>query len=404
MTRLTKHGSFMPSQTAPADFQSRLAAYQEADHFELEAQGHHFQFYPAGEPRLEALIEFIANAECSLFIFYYMFQDDQAGTRVRDALVDAARRGVDVQLIIDAFGSDAPDSFFDPLVKAGGQFWVFSARWSSRYLIRNHQKFVIADGTCVFTGGANVADAYYSTPKDNGWCDLSASIEGPLADQFVRWFALLRAWVERDSGSVSLLRRMVKNWHPGDGTVQLLVGGPLVRQGNWVWRFKKDLIKGEKLDTVSAYFAPPRSIRRIMARLTKRGKARFVMAGKSDIDATIDVARLMYKKLLKAGSAIYEYQPSKLHLKLLVVDGACYFGSANLDNRSFRINVELMVRVEDADLAVRLRELVDHLQSASQPVTDEWYRERATFFNRIKWRLLHWFALMDYRIARSLND
>ncbi|MEL7217587.1 MAG: phosphatidylserine/phosphatidylglycerophosphate/cardiolipin synthase family protein, partial [Pseudomonadota bacterium] len=355
----------MTTQTAPDPALTPHSDYQDADSFQIEAQGHAFTFYPRGSDRLAALIDHIECAECSLYIFYYMFQHDGAGTKVRDALVEAVRRGVEVHLIIDAFGSDAPDHFFDPLVEAGGHFSVFAARWNVRYLIRNHQKFVIADGARVMTGGANVSDHYYDTPANNGWCDLGVAVEGPVVDRFVRWFALLRAWVEGEGSQFRLLRRMVKNWDAGDGPVQLLVGGPLVRRGNWSWWFRKDLASGSRLDAVSAYFSPPRSIQRLMAKLALRGKARLITAGKSDIDATIDIARLLYRNLLRSGAQIHEYQPSKLHMKLLIVDDVCYFGSANLDRRSVRINVELMVRVEDAALAARLRQFVDHLEQAS---------------------------------------
>lgn len=378
--------------------------YQEPSAFTIDAQQHSFAFYPGGQDRLKALIEHIEGAQSSLLLFFYMFQHDASGTRVRDALADAAQRGVDVQLIIDAFGSDAPHHFFDPIVDKGGRFMVFSGRWGVRYLIRNHQKFAIADGERIYTGGANISDAYFGSPQDNAWCDLAAVIEGPVAGLFVRWFALLRAWVEGESTGLRHLRRLAKNWNEGDGPVQLLVGGPLVRRGNWAWRFRKDLIGAQKLDTVSAYFAPPRSIRRQIAKVAHRGSARLITAGKSDINGTIDVARLMYKKLLRSGVQIHEFQMSKLHMKLLVVDDVCYFGSANLDTRSFRINVEQMVRVHDAEFAARIRELVDHLQDGSTPITDEWYSREATWWNRLRWRLLHWLALTDSRIARVLNS
>ncbi|MEL7199532.1 MAG: phosphatidylserine/phosphatidylglycerophosphate/cardiolipin synthase family protein [Pseudomonadota bacterium] len=378
--------------------------YQEPSTFTIGAHQHTFVFYPGGQDRLNALIEHIESAQCSLLLFFYMFQHDASGTLVRDALVDAAKRGVDVQLIIDAFGSDAPDHFFDPIVEAGGAFSVFSGRWGVRYLIRNHQKFAIADGERVYTGGANISDAYFGSVKDNAWCDLAAVIEGPVAGLFVRWFALLRAWVEGERTGFRHLRRLVKNWDGGDEQVQLLVGGPLVRRGNWAWRFRKDLIGAQKLDTVSAYFAPPRSIRRLITRVAHRGSARLITADKSDIDGTIDVARLMYKKLLRSGAQIHEFRVSKLHMKLLIVDDVCYFGSANLDTRSFRINVEQMVRVHDAEFAARMRELVDHLATGSAPITEEWYAREATWFNRLRWRLLHWVALTDSRIARILNS
>lgn len=395
----------MTDDPASDDNRNSVRDYRDADSFRIEAQGHVFTFYPRGSERFQALIDHIDRAAETLRVFYYMFQDDSAGEQVRDALVRAAKRGVDVHLIIDAFGSDAPDDFFEPITEAGGTFDIFSARWSVRYLIRNHQKFVIADGERVMTGGSNIADDYYAPPKDNGWCDLGVAIEGKVARQFGDWFELLHDWTRSEGSQFRRIRRMVKQWNPGDDEpVQLLLGGPLVRAGHWAYRFKKDLVRAKRLDLVTAYFAPPASFRRIMARLARRGKARLITAGVSDIDATIDVARLYYKRLLKAGAQIFEFQPCKLHMKLLVVDDKSYFGSANLDRRSIRINVELMVRVRDEALAERLREFIDHLERASVHIDQEWYRRHSGFFTRLRWRFFHLMNLADYSLARAAAD
>lgn len=380
------------------------AAYCDLDPFSLEAQGHSFTFYPHGQDRLKALIELIEGAQQSLQVFYYLFDSDVSGTKVRDALVDAAQRGVEVQLIVDNFGNDAGTDFFDPLVDAGGEFAEFSPRLNRHYMVRNHQKMAIADKTRVMTGGANVSDHYFAIPADNGWCDLSVIIEGPLVDQFVKWFGIVREWVageaEGRKRQLRALRDIVKAWNGGDGPVRLLVGGPLVRHGHWAWCLRKDLASARRLDTVSAYFSPPRSYQRQIRQIAKRGEVRMIMAGKSDLDAAIDMARMLYRKLLRSGAQIFEFQPCKLHMKLLVVDDVSYVGSANLDKRSFRVNVELMVRIEDAALAAKLRELIDHMEAASTPITPEWYAREATWFNRIRWQLAYWMSLADYRVSK----
>jgi cardiolipin synthase len=384
------------------------ASYRDPSPFSVEAAGHSLTFYPHGADRLAALLDLIDGARETLQVFYYLFDRDDSGTKVRDALVAAAERGVQVALIVDDFGNDAGRDFFDQLVEAGGYFAVFSPRWGRRYLVRNHQKFAIADGAKVMTGGANVSDHYFDSPANNGWCDLSVIIEGPVTEKFCEWFGLVKGWVEHEqSGRVSQLRRMrdiVRDWDGGvtgeDDPVRLLVGGPLVRKGHWAWVFRKDLVDARRLDTVTAYFSPPRSFRRQMAKVARRGTVRMVMAGKSDIDAAIDMARLQYRKLLTAGARIAEFQPSKLHMKLIVVDDVSYVGSANLDKRSFRINVELMVRIEDAALAGQLRELIDHMEKASVPVTPAWYAAKATWFNRLRWRMAYWMSLADYRISQ----
>lgn len=379
--------------------------YCDLDPFTLTAAGHDFTFYPHGQDRLKALVALIDSAQASLKVFYYLFDSDTSGAMVRDALVAAARRGVKVDLIVDAFGNDAGETFFEPLVEAGGSFAIFSPKWGKRYLVRNHQKFVIADETHVMTGGANVSDHYFALPADNGWCDLSVRIEGPVVGQFTRWFGLLASWVENAAeGRTRQLRRLrdiVQDWEGGDGPVQLLVGGPLVRRGHWAWVLRKDLVGATRLDTVSAYFSPPRSFRRLMARIGRRGEARMIMAGKSDISAAIDMARLLYGQLLRARVKLFEFGVCKLHMKLLVVDDITYVGSANLDKRSFRINVELMVRIEDAGIAAQMRKLIDHMAEASEPITPAWYARHNTILNRMRWRVAYWLSLADYRISKT---
>lgn len=402
-------------KSAPANDPAKVNApeYADLDPFIVEAAGHSFDFYPHGQDRLKALINLIGSAQTSLRVFYYLFDSDTAGTAVRDALIEAAQRGVKVDLMVDDFGNDAGEEFFEPLTQAGGSFAVFSPRLTRRYFVRNHQKIVIADDTRVMTGGANVSDHYFAIPADNGWCDLSVIIEGPVVAKFTEWFGLLQKWVESEADGrrrqIRRLRDIVKDWDgvpAGDGqdeggAVRLLVGGPLVRKGHWAWVFRQDLVTAKRLDTVSAYFSPPRSFRRLMRRVARRGEVRMVMAGKSDIDAAISMARLLYKKLLDAGAKIFEFDPCKLHMKLLVVDDASYIGSANLDKRSFRINVELMVRVEDAGLAAKLREMIDHMEESSKQMTRERYAREATWFKRLLWRAAYWASLADYRISKA---
>ena len=378
--------------------------YCDLEPFSISAADHEFTFYPHGRDRLKSLIAMIDSAERELKVFYYLFDSDTSGTMVRDALVAAARRGVKVALIVDDFGNDAGAEFFEPLTEAGGSFAIFARRLTTRYLVRNHQKFVIADEARVMTGGANVSDHYFALPADNGWCDLSAAIEGAVVEQFSQWFDLLARWVaNEDAGRTKKLRRLrhiVKDWEGGDGPVRLLVGGPLVRRGHWAWVFKNDLRTAKRLDAVSAYFSPPRSFRRLIRRVARRGEVRLILAGKSDISAAIDMARSLYGRLLRAGVKIAEFGVCKLHMKLLVVDDASYIGSANLDKRSFRINVELMVRIEDAGLAAKLRELIDHMEASSDAMTLERYRRESTFFTRLRWRVVYWLSLAEYRISR----
>ena len=143
-----------PDPAAPPSASGEGASdYCDLDPFTVSAAGHEFTFYPHGQDRLKALVALIDGAQASVRVFYYLFDSDTSGTMVRDALVAAAQRGVDVALIVDDFGNDAGAEFFAPLEEAGGSFAIFSPKWGKRYLVRNHQKFVIVDEARVMTGG-----------------------------------------------------------------------------------------------------------------------------------------------------------------------------------------------------------------------------------------------------------
>lgn len=372
--------------------------------FAISVQGHEFEFLPDGAHRYDALLSLIARARRSLDMFYYMFQDDAAGVLVRDALVKAQRRGVAVHLLVDRFGTDAGEEFFRPIVEAGGRFGLFNPRWNVRYLIRNHQKMTIVDREIAVLGGFNVSEHYFKPPEENGWADLGVVVQGPVVKDICRWFGELSDWTENRNHQYRAIRTMVRDWDPGEGPVQFLVGGPTRIPSSWNRNVKRDLAKGKRLDMVMAYFSPPRAFRRLIRKLANRGKARLVMAGKSDNTTTIAAARATYGALMRSSAEVYEFQPCKLHMKLIVIDDVTYFGSANFDHRSIRLNMELMVRVESAELAARVRTMVDGMVEASEEITQKIHNRRRGLFGGLQW-LLGWLlvSVVDYTVARRLN-
>ncbi len=365
---------------------------------------HTFAFYPRGEDRLEALLELIGSAQKTLDCFYFLYAEDESGTRVRDALIEAARRGVAVRLYIDAFGSSAEPPFFEELVGAGGTFARFHAQFSKRFLIRNHQKMAIADNQRVMAGGFNVSDNYFARSCDSGWCDLGVRIVGPIVQRYTEWFECIDQWINTEGSEFRRIREMVRDWDPGEGPIQLIMGGPTSVTSDWAVRFKQDLIKAKRLDIVTAYFSPPRSVRRVLRRAARKHRLRMILASKSDFALTVLAARIHYKRLVRAGARLFEFQPCKLHMKLMVLDDICHFGSGNLDMRSMRLNLEVMVRVEDARMAEKLRECIDAMEQASRPVDKSWFAQYGGISDRLRW-LVSTFMLrfVDYNLSRQLN-
>ncbi len=365
---------------------------------------HRLHFYPGGDARREAILAMIRSAKHSLKLVFYIFAEDAISRVVRDELTAAARRGVAVMLIIDRFGSDATDAFLAPLCEAGGRHRCFSPRWTQRYLIRNHQKMIIADDVHAIVGGFNIEDDYFAPPEVNGWTDLAIRLEGPAVAGLVEWFAKLEHWTSDDRPHFRSIRRAVREWDWSAGELRWLVGGPTRGLSTWARCLSQDLAQGRRLDMLMAYFSPPFRLMGRIGRIARLGETRLVLAGKSDNAATIGAARSLYRYLLRRGARIWEFSPCKLHTKLIVLDDTVYIGSANFDMRSLYINLELMLQIDDAALAERMREFVTHHIAASEEITPALHARRSTPWNRLRWRL-GWLlvSVIDYTVTRRLN-
>ena len=370
-----------------------------------QVAGNRLTLLPDGPERLDALIALIEGAREELRVLYYIYKDDGSGRRVRDALVEACRRGVKVSLLVDGFGCDASSGFFQPLTDAGCHFCRYSARFGRRYLLRNHQKLVLADGVRVIIGGFNVEDDYFGTVESGAWRDLGLLVEGPGAACLADYFDKLFAWAQRPRARIRDLRRVLHQSSVTEGKLHWLFGGPTRRLSPWARAVRRDMGRARRLDIIAAYFSPgPGMLRRVAGVSRRGGEVRVVTAAKSDNETTIFAARSTYWWLLKRGVRIFEYQPTKLHTKLFIADDAVHIGSANFDIRSMFLNLEMMLRIEDAGFAQAMRRFVDSEVARSEPITRELHQARRTWLNRFRWGLSYFFvAVADYRISRVLN-
>lgn len=371
----------------------------------IEVAGNRLTLFPGGPERLEALIALIDGAGESLRILYYIWEDDAVGRRVRDALTTAQLRGVQVSLLVDGFGAAyAVDGFFQPLIDAGARFCRFVPRWGRRYLLRNHQKLAVADGRRVMLGGFNIGADYFGRIEDGAWRDLGLIVEGDSVACPVAYFDDLFKWALKPDGSMRQLRRVLQKHSKTDGRLHWLFGGPTRRLSPWAKAVRKDMRYAKRLDIIAAYFAPGPMLLRRSGNVARRGQVRLLTAAISDNNATIAAARYTYWTLLKRGVRVFEYQPTKLHTKLFVIDGVVHIGSANFDMRSLFLNLEMMLRVEDAAFAAALQRYVDGEIGQSIEITREAHKAQRTFLNRIKWMIGYFLvAIADYRITRRLN-
>ncbi len=324
------------------------------------------EIYADGDACYAGIERAIAEARHHVHLEYYIWNPGRIGTRWRDLLCQKARSGVEVRLLVDAIGSDRLGRrFLKPLRDSGAQLARFNpitlARLRPNLInFRTHRKIVVCDGRTGFTGGINVDD-----------CQSAASV-GPAAwrDTHLRVEGLPTVWLQTV---------FLEDWHfatgsapsgeayfPKDGTapagpwVQIIASGP---DHDWhaIHKFYFAAIAGarERVLVTTPYFVPDESIHAAMVTAALRGvDVRLLVPKQGDSRLVAAAARSYYADLVRAGVSVYEYGPAMLHAKTLVVDrDIAVVGSANLDNRSFRLNFEVMAAVYDAATAEHLAEL-----------------------------------------------
>jgi cardiolipin synthase len=370
----------------------------------LTVDGNRLTLHTEGPDRLTALLGLIDGAKSSLRLLYYIYRGDRSGELVRAALDRALDRGVAVALLCDGFGYAAPDGYFDALIAKGLNFCRFHPAWGRRYLIRNHQKLALADEKRVLIGGFNIEDSYFGTAAEGAWRDLGLMVEGDAAGRLAAYFDQLMLWSKAKRGKIRHLNRIVHLHSETHGKVQWTFGGPTRGLSPWAAATCRDLLHCRDVEMIAAYFSPTWAMLRRIARVAEKGRARIVTASKSDNTSTISAARHTYRRLLRRGVELFEYAPTKLHSKLVILDDIVHIGSSNFDIRSLYLNLEMMLRVDDPAFAEKMRAYFETECADSIPITAALHKKRSSLFNRLRWAASFYLVTSaDYTLTRRLN-
>ena len=316
-----------------------------------------------GDETMQALEAAVRAAQHHIHLEYYIWEPDYIGTLFRDLLAEAVQRGVEVRVLYDGVGSQHLNTaFWKPLVEAGGQVLEFNAiRFSFASFnfanFRTHRKIVVCDGRVGFLGGVNLHEPACNTRSgNNAWRDQHVRIEGEPVRKIQRLF--LENWTYA-GGRFALSPESFPEYFPsaretqGTIAVQILASGPddetaplhafflaaLATARSRVWIETPYLIPDEPLET-ALRIAELRGID-VQVIVPKQGDSRLVTAA----------SHTYCESLVKAGIRIFEYGPPMLHAKTMVVDDTvAVIGTANLDNRSFRLNFEIAAAFYDAQV------------------------------------------------------
>lgn len=341
-------------------------------------------FYPA-------ILEAIRGAQRSVNLEAYVFHKGETARMYVEALAERARAGVRVSVVLDAFGSLAVRrSFFKPLLDAGGRVERYNGLAWDRLLgidNRTHRELLIVDGKIGFIGGAGIADQWWTgSGKSPRWRDTMVRVHGEAVPNLQATFA--ENWLSA-CGELLVGEEYFPQIDCPHPMTALVVNSTPTVGGSTRARVLMQLLLASARKSVSIttpYFLPDKSLMRELCGAVERGvRVRVLVPGrKSDHLLTRSTSRGGYGPLLKAGAEVYEYQPSMIHAKVLIVDELwAVVGSTNFDNRSFGINDEVNLAMRDAGVAQRLEsDMAADLRESRCISLDAWrhrpVRERAT--------------------------
>ncbi|HJR18029.1 MAG TPA: phospholipase D-like domain-containing protein [Gemmatimonadales bacterium] len=345
-----------------------------------------------GDSIFPALLDAIRGAKQTVSFETFIYWSGAIGKAFAEALVDRARAGVRVHVLLDWVGSGRMDqSMIEEMKQAGVNVVKYHPlRWYNlgRLNNRTHRKLLVVDGTVGFTGGVGIADNWLGNAEDpDHWRDSHFRVEGPAVAQVQA--AFMDNWIEATAGVL----------HGDAYFPELAPSGP-----HWAQMFKSStdeasesvrlmyllsIASAEKsVRIANAYFVPDDLAVATMVAAQRRGvQVEIIVPGRyTDARVVRRASRSRWEPLLEAGVAIYEYQPTMYHTKVMVVDDLLTsVGSTNFDNRSFRLNDEANLNILDAEFAAGQARQFEEDKRHSKQLTLEWWRSRPWRERAVEW-------------------
>ncbi len=336
--------------------------------------GNQIQLLRSGTEYFPALLAALESSTQEIYLQSYIYKDDVTGLQIGEALKNAAKRGVSVNILLDGFGSkDLPKSYVEELEETGVQVMFYRPKispWSLKKsrLRRLHQKIVVIDRVIGFVGGINIIDDYdvpNNAPNNvPPRVDYAVRIEGkllPVIHISVQKLWRRIAWIHMRRANL-VKAKAIKSTHSSNAQ-QLNIKAALVLRDNVLHRSDiedayLDAIGQAKSEIIiaNAYFVPGRRFRLALLAAVKRGvKVKLLLQGRMEYFLMFST-HAFYSDFLKSGIEIYEYRKSFMHSKVAVIDSTwATVGSSNIDPFSLLLAREANVVVNDATFANELR-------------------------------------------------
>ncbi len=329
-----------------------------------------------GDEIFKAMLDAIARAQRTITFETHIYWSGHIGSRFVEALSERARAGVKVHVLLDWAGSSSMDNALLEALRAAGVIVekYHEPRWYSlsRMNNRTHRKLLVVDGLVGFTGGVGIADQWLGNAQDaDHWREAHFRLDGPAVAQMQA--AFMDNWMKAVGAVLHGEEYFPELSKAGDALAQVFKSSP--GEGSESVRLMYLLSIASARESVriaAAYFVPDDlSIETIVAASRRGVKIEVILPGKgSDTELTRKASRSRWGKLLEAGIAIFEYQPTMFHCKVMIVDDAWVsVGSTNFDNRSFRLNDEANLNVFSSAFALEQSRIFENDKAHSTQVS-----------------------------------
>lgn len=325
---------------------SRLAAVAAGTNQSPPLSATALDFFDTGSAAYDAIIEAISAATHHVHLEYYILNDGVVARRIRAALIERAKAGIEVRLLLDGIGTSRLGGYLAPLREAGVEVARFGPRMRPGFVnFRTHRKIVVCDGTTALTGGMNIDDCHDETVVGaaHAWRDTQVRLRGDAAAPLA--LAFLEDWQYATKRVLDGAEYLPPLTGAGEHLVQICASGPDAHpQSVHAVYFAAITSARQRIWISTPYFVPDESMQTALIGAALRGvDVRLLVPCNSDHRIADAAARSYFPELLASGVVIHAYGPPRLHAKTVVVDNdAAIVGTANLDNRSLRLNFEVV--------------------------------------------------------------
>lgn len=378
-------GAFPFANVTEEKWKSLIRLNQRYAHAYL-TQHNSINIYTQGPDKFESLKADILDAKKSVNLEYFILEPDRVGLELIKILTEKAREGVEVKLIIDAIGCTKLKSHhYQRLINAGGKVAVFfpprflKLNWQLNY--RNHRKIAVIDNKIAYVGGQNIGLEYIGiSPKYTGWRDTHIRLEGEAVEDLNNRFIL--DWRFASKEEMDFPEYDFSDSPKGTSSIQIVSCGPDSQETEIKNAYLSMIVSAKRSAYIQTpYFVPDESIFEALKGAALSGvDVRIMIPYKPDHPFVYWATYQNVGRLLASGVKVYIYESGFLHAKSIVVDGeVASVGSANFDNRSFKLSFETNAIIYDENISGELNKIYLDDISHSRELTKIKYEKRSTW-------------------------